>query len=567
MFVSVGDDSMNNGGPNSLRAQDVDLPYGKILHLTADGDGVPTNPFYQAAAPHTWRSMVYAYGFRNPFRFSIDARNGLLQLGDVGWNNTEEVDTVAAGMNGGWPCYEGTRHPDAFKTQQVCLSLYAAGTATPPIVTYEHAGTGASVTGGVQYNGASYPMAYDGAWFYGDYARGMIWTLTTDQTGQLVRGPEASGFGSNVGGPVAFQPGPGGDITFADISTGNVRRLVYASGNHEPAAAIGYHVDPDTRSVSFDGTGSSDPDGDALTYAWNFGDGTTSTAAAPQHTYADDTARTVTLTVRDALGATNTATTLIHPGDHAPMLTLTLPTKQTFAVGDQVKLSAKATDPEDGALVVHWTSALKHCPFTNSCHLHPEGPQTGPTFTDTYPDHTFDTVLLVTATATDSDGASTTQTYEAPPTLRTVNGLLTGAGLDQRHGRHLRPRCAELAGAAERATHVDVPGVQELERRRCCSARVHDAGRQPQPDRRLPDRDRRPLRRAGWDEVVPGCGQERGVQHRGRQRRPGPAVRRGPALLGPDVGHALPHRSGARLLPRAPEAQAASGCRRPTTRQ
>ncbi len=420
LFVSVGDDAMNNGGPNSLRAQDLDLPYGKILHLTADGDGVSTNPFYDAAAPHSWRSMVYAYGFRNPFRFSIDARNGLLQLGDVGWNQTEEVDTVAAGMNGGWPCYEGTRHPDAFKTQQACLSLYAAGTATPPIVTYEHAGSGASVTGGVQYNGAGYPMAYRGAWFYGDYARGMLWTLTTDETGHLQRAPETAGFGSNVGGPVAFQPGPGGDITYADISTGNVRRLVYATGNHAPSADIDFQVDPDTRTVSFSAAGSSDPDGDALTYSWNFGDGTSSTQAAPQHTFGDSAERTVTLTVRDVLGATSTTTALVNPGGHSPTLTLTLPTKKTFAVGDQVKLSAKATDPEDGDLVVHWTSALKHCPFTNSCHLHPEGAQTGATFTDTYPDHTFDTTLLVTATATDSDGSSTTKTYEAPPTLRTV---------------------------------------------------------------------------------------------------------------------------------------------------
>ena len=419
LFVSIGDDSHNNGETNTLRAQDIDMPYGKVLHLTADGDGVPTNPFYQAAAPHTWRSMVYAYGFRNPFRFSIDARNGLLQLGDVGWNTTEEVDTVAAGMNAGWPCYEGTGQTTLSTQPRVPVPV-RRGTATPPIVTYAHAGSGASVTGGVHYTGTSYPVAYRGAWFYGDYARSLIWTLTTDATGHLQRGPEATGFGKNIGGPVAFQPGPGGDITYADITTGNVRRLVYATGNHAPAAAIGFRIDPDTRTVSFSGTGSSDADGDALTYAWDFGDGATSTEAEPQHTYADGSERTVTLTVRDVMGATNTTTALVNPGGHTPTLTLTLPTQQTFAVGDPVKLSATATDPEDGDLVVHWTSALKHCPFTNSCHLHPEGAQTGPAFTDTYPDHTFDTTLLVTATATDADGASITKSYEALPTLRTV---------------------------------------------------------------------------------------------------------------------------------------------------
>ncbi len=237
LFVSVGDDSTNNGDINTLRAQDLDKPYGKILHLTPAGVGVSSNPFYQSASPRTWRSMIYAYGFRNPFRFDFDPKNGLLQLGDVGWDTTEEVDTVTPGMNGGWPCYEGADQT-TFGSQPVCQSLYSAGTATPPIVTYPHNDAGASVTGGVHYTGASYPMEYRGAWFYGDYARNMIWTLTTNQAGRLVRGPETNGFGSNVGGPVAFQPGPGGDVTFGDIATGNVRRLVYASGNHAPAAAI-----------------------------------------------------------------------------------------------------------------------------------------------------------------------------------------------------------------------------------------------------------------------------------------------------------------------------------------
>ena len=547
LFVSVGDDAMNNGGPNSLRAQDVDLPYGKILHLTADGDGVSTNPFYDAAAPHSWRSMVYAYGFRNPFRFSIDARNGLLQLGDVGWNQTEEVDTVAAGMNGGWPCYEGTRHPDAFKTQQACLSLYAAGTATPPIVTYEHAGSGASVTGGVQYNGASYPMAYRGAWFYGDYARGMLWTLTTDDAGHLQRAPETAGFGSNIGGPVAFQPGPGGDITYADISTGNVRRLVYATGNHAPSADIDFQVNPDTRTVSFSAAGSSDPDGDALTYDWNFGDGTSSTQAAPQHTFGDGAERTVTLTVRDVMGATGTTTALVNPGGHSPTLTLTLPTKQTFAVGDQVKLSAKATDPEDGDLVVHWTSALKHCPFTNSCHLHPEGAA------DRCDVHRhLPRPHLRHHAAGDCHGHRLRrfehhQDLRGPADAAHREGLLARGGGDQRHDRHLRPGRAELAGAAERAGLVDVPGVQELERRRRGKPCVHDAGTQPQPDRHLPDRDRRPLRRARRRDVVPRRRQECGVQHPGHHR-PRQAVRRRAALLGADVGHALPHGSGAHGL-------------------
>ena len=58
----------NNGDAQTLRAQDTNQPYGKVLHLMPDGKGVASNPFYSAAARRSWRSMTYAYGLRNPFR-------------------------------------------------------------------------------------------------------------------------------------------------------------------------------------------------------------------------------------------------------------------------------------------------------------------------------------------------------------------------------------------------------------------------------------------------------------------------------------------------------------------
>src|SRR3954471_18376065 len=86
LFVTLGDDAPAVGDPNSLRAQDTTLPYGKVLHLTPDGQGVPSNPFYSAADPSSWRSRVYAYGLRNPFRLTLDPRTGTPYVGDVGWN-------------------------------------------------------------------------------------------------------------------------------------------------------------------------------------------------------------------------------------------------------------------------------------------------------------------------------------------------------------------------------------------------------------------------------------------------------------------------------------------------
>ena len=207
LFLTIGDNAANNGDPKTFRAQDLNQPYGKMLHFHADGSGVPSNPFYSATAPRSWRSLVYAYGFRNPFRFDLDPRSGIPHLGDVGWYTTEEVDTVRPGMNGGWPCYEGAEKTTYWAPDARCVALYAAGSAVPPITEYHHDGAGAAVVGGMHYTGASYPAMYANSFFYGDYPRHELWTLATDTSGRLTRAPEAGGFGLGIGAPVAFHPG------------------------------------------------------------------------------------------------------------------------------------------------------------------------------------------------------------------------------------------------------------------------------------------------------------------------------------------------------------------------
>ena len=418
LFVTIGDDTRNNGDPQTLRSQDTNQPYGKVLHLAPSGAGVASNPFFSAAQPSSWRSRVYAYGMRNPFRLMFDPRNGTPYVGDVGWNETEEINALEPGFNGGWPCYEGTART-TFSNQATCQTLYSAGSAQPPLWSYPHAGAGAAVVAGMVYTGTAYPGAYRNSHFFGDYTRTQMWTLATDTNDQLIRLPEPQGFGTDVGGPVAFHPGPNGDVTYADLLSGNVRRLVYSGENRDPVAAFTISSDAATRTVTFTATDSYDLDGDELTFGWALGDGDTATGPTVVHTYDDSDPVQVTLTATDQLGATDTATATVHAANHTPELVVEAPTT-TFAVGEAVELSAEATDEEDGELEVSWDTALLHCPFAGSCHRHPEDTEVGPSYSRDYTDHGADTTMLVTARVQDSLGTVATSTFEAKPTLRTV---------------------------------------------------------------------------------------------------------------------------------------------------
>lgn len=419
LYLSIGDDAVNNGDPMTLRAQQLDQPYGKLLHFTADGKGIPSNPWFKASAPRSWRSMVYAYGFRNPFRFTLDPRSGVPLLGDVGWYDVEEINALEPGANAGWPCYEGEQRT-TFSSYDICVKLYAAATARLPTWSYPHRETNSSVVGGVHYTGASYPEQYRDSYFFGDYSSSMLWTMALDPTGTIERAPEPDGFAVDAGGPVAFQTGPNGDVTYADILTGNVRRLVYTAGNRAPVARVTATTDATTRTVTFTAAQSYDLDGDTLSQQWDFGDGETAQGPEVEHTYADADPVEVTLTVSDQLGATDTATMTVHPANHVPVLDLERPRPGTFAVGDTVELSATATDVEDGSLTVSWDTALKHCPFAGSCHLHPDGTTTGSSYSRAFTDHGNDTTMLVTARTEDDTGATASVTYEAVPTLRTL---------------------------------------------------------------------------------------------------------------------------------------------------
>ncbi|SFB45578.1 Glucose/arabinose dehydrogenase, beta-propeller fold [Amycolatopsis marina] len=415
IWVSVGDVSdYTKVDRRALRAQNPDALQGKILHLTREGLGVPGNPFYSPADPASVRSRVYASGFRSPFRLTLDPELGVPVVGDVGWRNWEEVGLVRPGSNHSWPCWEGTQRTPGYLEFPECAGV----PNHPPMWAYSHGSgvdQGNSVTGGIVYGGTSYPQQYHGAYFFGDYVTKKLWSLRYDSQGRLVQPPQSPPLGTDVGGPVKFAAAPNGDIVYADIYTGSLRRLTYTAGNSPPSAKAVTRTDPDARLVSFDGTESVDYDGDPLTYQWDFGDGSSAEGVRVEHTYAAGSDRvTASLTVTDPLGASDRTEFVVAPGNHSPDLRFTEPPEPDFAVRDPVTTSAVAQDAEDGALPISWMIKVVHCPQEATCHAHPATGGARHSLTVPFTDHP-DSRMELTATATDSAGVSVSKTYVAWP--------------------------------------------------------------------------------------------------------------------------------------------------------
>jgi len=170
LYIGMGDGG--GGGDPLNRAQDPASLLGKILRIDVDSGspyGIPPgNPFVGDAGT---RPEIWAFGTRNPWRFSFDRLTGDLFIGDVGQGAWEEIDFQpagsAGGQNYGWSCFEGL-HP--YDNTRNCTQK---GTLTSPILEYDHS-LGCSVIGGYRYTGSSYP-ALRGLYLYADFCTGRIW--------------------------------------------------------------------------------------------------------------------------------------------------------------------------------------------------------------------------------------------------------------------------------------------------------------------------------------------------------------------------------------------------------
>ena len=408
LFVGVGDGS--DGDANSLRAQDLNSPNGKILRINTDGSAPADNPFYDGT--NSWRSRVWAYGIRNPFGYAIQPGTDEMYLGDVGWNTWEEVNHGPAGTNFGWPCYEGNG-PQPFFQTNFAGECALISPVTPPLYTYDHgSGFGSAVIGGPFYTGTAYPQQYRDSFFFADYTGNWIQRVVFDADHHPV---SVQPFATDVQSPVNITLGPDGMLYYLSFTTGEVRRIRF-NGPVAAASATTPTNGYSPLTVSFSSAGSSNPGGGQLSYLWDFGDGTTSTAANPSHTYTSSTVRTFTarLTVTSQ-GQSSTDTVSVTVGSTPPTPSITAPVNGTTVFpGQTITYRGSATDPDEGTLgpsALSWTVLLHH-----NTHVHTFVGGTGAQGSFLAEDHgdigTFSYEVILTAT--DSSGLKTSTSVNLP---------------------------------------------------------------------------------------------------------------------------------------------------------
>ncbi|MFD6023453.1 PQQ-dependent sugar dehydrogenase [Streptomyces griseoluteus] len=402
------------GNTNDLR--------GKILRIKVQDDGSYTVPDGNLFAPGTakTRPEIYAMGFRNPFRFSVDKETGVLYVGDYGPDagaadpargpgGQVEFARVTGPGNFGWPYCTGKNdayvdYDFATKTSGAAFDCAAprndsphnTGLADlPPAQAAWLPYDGASVPefgdgsespmGGPVYHydpaldsPVKFPEAYDGDFFAGEFGRRWIKRIETGADGTVQSINAFPWTGTQVM-DMAF--GPDGALYVLDYGTAwfggddnsALYRIENATDGHSPVAraAADKTSGQAALKVRFSSAGTTDQDGDTLTHHWDFGDGTSSTAANPTHTYRQNGTYTATLTAKDPSGRTGSAAVRVVVGNTAPTVTLQLPQDgQLFSFGDAVPFTVRVTDPEDGRNI-DCSKVTVHFILGHDTHGHP----------------------------------------------------------------------------------------------------------------------------------------------------------------------------------------------------
>ena len=438
----------------ALRSQDARTTadptglHGALLRVDPDtGAGLPGNPF--AGSSDANQRRIAALGFRNPFRFTVRPGTEEVWVGDVGWNEWEEINRVVDPSDGGadnlgWPCYEGVGRQGGYDgaNLDLCETLYTQGSTAvvPPYYAYSHPAqvvggescpSGSSSISGLRfYESGPFPNSYNGALFFSDYSRGCIWAMLPGANG-LPNPSTIQTFVAGASEPVDLEIYQG-DLYYANLG-GTIQRVRHVGGNQAPTAAATATPSngPAPLAVQLSASGSSDFDDafNTLSFAWDadgdgqFDDGNRATLS---RTYQAGS-HVASVRVTDPHGASDTGSVTIQADNTPPVAQINAPTgSTTWAVDDLVSFSGSATDAQQTlpAAAFDWELVINHCP--SNCHAHVAqqfSDRTSGSFSA--PDHEYPSTLTLKLTVTDAGGLSDTESVTIYP--RTVDLTLDSA--------------------------------------------------------------------------------------------------------------------------------------------
>jgi len=233
LYFGLGDGG-GGGDPNET-AQDTTNLLGSMLRIDVIGTGagysIPTgNRFFGNAQCGPTESNaddcpeIYAWGLRNPWRWSFDEPTGDLWAADVGQNAWEEVNLILAERNYGWDCREGAHNFE---------SAGCSGPFEEPVSEYPHGSGNGSITGGFVYRGANIPGLY-GRYVFADYLSGRIWALQSDGMG----GYTNEELINTSTGPSSFGIDQDGELYYTDINSGRIMELIQTGGGTDQVSDL-----------------------------------------------------------------------------------------------------------------------------------------------------------------------------------------------------------------------------------------------------------------------------------------------------------------------------------------
>jgi glucose/arabinose dehydrogenase len=274
-------------------AQDPTAPMGKVLRMNSDGSAPTDNPFYYNAS---WNPLVYTYGHRNMFGIAFHPVTKGIFVSENGPECNDEVNLLLPGRNYGWgPSETCTSPPDINTTNR---------DGPDPVLPIWWWGSTICPTNVALYDGPKFP-AWRGDLFMGDCNQRTLHRLRLDRPNYTrVLSDESVWVAPDM--ILDVEAGPDGAIWFTTPTT--IYRL-WDSGE-PPVASFKANPNPVVAGtpVQFDATGSYDPNGTIVSYAWDFGDNSTgATGPTPVHTYSFVGQYNVSLTVTDNESYTSTA--------------------------------------------------------------------------------------------------------------------------------------------------------------------------------------------------------------------------------------------------------------------